>query len=153
MEANSQVKFYEAQIAMSREWVAGDDLTTQKQVVVVIPQEDSLVPADKKKKEQDTVKVDIPVDTEAARQTVKRFENGAVGVRSDDKVSDTVSQHMLADKSSLFDEAWLGTEEEELNAYDNILYFTSFINSFPFSFFLQICFRTSLYPFEVDDRR
>lgn len=149
MEQNSQVKFYEAQIALSREWVAGDDLTTQKQVVVVIPQEDSLVPADQKKKEQATVKVDIPVNDEAARETVERFEKGAVGVRSDDAVSDTVSQHMLADKNSLFDEAWLGTEEEELDAYDHPL--LKSIHKLNF-FYFQLCFGTFVHPFKVDDR-
>ena len=115
MEQNSGVKFHEAQVALSRQWVAGDTLTTQKEIVVVIPQEENLLPADKPQGAA-TEKTPIPVDDEAARRVVEKFEAGARNLRSDENVSDTVSQHMLVDKTSLFDEAWLGTEEEELNA-------------------------------------
>jgi len=125
MELNSGVKFHEAQVALSRQWVAGDNLTTQKEVIIVIPQEESLVPADKSKA-QATEKVPIPVNDEAAREVVERFQAGAQNLRSDDPVADTVSQHMLADRTSLFDEGWLGTEEEELNAYvSELLYIHS----------------------------
>ncbi|KDR66935.1 hypothetical protein GALMADRAFT_258822 [Galerina marginata CBS 339.88] len=125
MEDNSGVKFHEAQVALSRQWVAGDELTTQKEIILVIPQEESLVPADKSKA-QTTEKVPIPVDDNAAREVVERFQNGASNLRSDEPVADTVSQHMLADKTSLFDEEWLGTEEEELNAYvSELLYIHS----------------------------
>jgi phospholipase D1/2 len=115
MEQNSGVKFHEAQVALSRQWVAGDSLTTQKEIVVVIPQEENLLPAGKPQGAA-TEKIPIPVDDEAARRVVERFEAGATNLRSDEDVSDTVSQHMLADKTSLFDENWLGTEQEELNA-------------------------------------
>jgi len=64
-----------------------------------------------------TFKVPIPVDDEAARRVVERFQNGARGVRSDDPVADNVAQHRLGDKTSLLEEKWLGTEEEELHAY------------------------------------
>jgi len=57
------------------------------------------------------------VDGEAARRVVTNFQNGAFGVRSDDPVADTVAQHRLQDNTSLLQEKWLGTEEEELNAY------------------------------------
>ncbi|KAF8962898.1 phospholipase D/nuclease [Flammula alnicola] len=125
MEDNSGVQFHEAQVALSRQWVAEDTLTSQKEIVVVIPQEDSLVPADKPQT-QSTVKVPIPENDEAAREVVARFESGAENLRSDDPVSDTVAQHMLADKTSLFDEQWLGTQEEELNAYvSELLYIHS----------------------------
>jgi phospholipase D1/2 len=115
MEYNSGVMFHEAQVALSRQWVAGDSLTTQKEILIVIPQEENLLPAGKPHGIV-TEKVPIPVDDEAARRVVERFEAGATNLRSDDDVSDTVAQHMLADKTSLFDEAWLGTEQEELNA-------------------------------------
>ncbi|CAA7264463.1 unnamed protein product [Cyclocybe aegerita] len=123
MERNSGVTFHEAQVALSRQWVAGDQLTTQKEIILSIPQEEGLVPADKPPV---TEKVPIPVDDNAAREVVARFERGAQGLRSDDQVSDTVSQHMLDDRTSLFDETWLGTEEEELNAYvSELLYIHS----------------------------
>ncbi|KAF9557909.1 phospholipase D/nuclease [Agrocybe pediades] len=125
MEERSGVKFHEAQIALARQWVSGDDHTTQKDVVVVIPEEDSLVPSDKPKTQR-TETVPIPTDDNAAREVVARFERGAEGLRSDEAVADTVAQHMLADKTSLLDEKWLGSEEEELNAYvSELLYIHS----------------------------
>jgi phospholipase D1/2 len=114
-ETNSTVKFHEAQIALSRQWVAGDLLTTQKEVVVVIPQDEPPQPGDKPVTTK-TERVPIPVDDNAAREVVERFEDGAKTLRSDADVADTVAQHMLSDRTSLLEEAWLGTQEEELNA-------------------------------------
>jgi phospholipase D1/2 len=124
MEEISNVKFSQAQVALARQWVAGDELTTQKEITLVVPQEESMVPADKSKgKAELTEKVPIPADDNAAREVVERFESGANNLRSDEPVADTVAQHMLADKTSLFDEVWLGSEEEELNAYvSEVLY-------------------------------
>ena len=125
MEQNSSVKFSEAQVAMARQWVAGDVLTTQREIILSMPKEDEELETnitegkDKEKgKEKDkTFKVLIPVDSEAARRVVTNFQNGARGVRSDDPVADNVSQHRFEDKTSLLQEKWLGTEEEELNAW------------------------------------
>jgi len=113
MERNSGVKFIEAQVALARQWVSGDSITTQKEVIVSMPQEESLFPSDKP---QETEKVAIPPDDNAAKEIIDRFERGAEGVRDDSNVSDTVVQHMLDDKTSLEDEIWLGTQEEELYA-------------------------------------
>jgi hypothetical protein len=44
-----------------------------------------------------------------------RFEDGAP--RDDAAVADNVGQHALADKSELTETRWLGTEEEELDAF------------------------------------
>lgn len=121
MEENSNVKFSEAQVALARQWVAGDMLTTQREIVLSLPrEEDELETSTEKGKEKDkvkTFKVLIPVDSEAARQVVVNFQNGARGVRSDDPVADNVAQHRFEDRTGLLDEKWLGTEEEELNAY------------------------------------
>lgn len=108
MEERSGVKFHEAQTALARQWVSGDKHTTQKDVVVVIPEE-SLVPTDKSKW-QKTETVPIPTDDNAAREVVERFEKGAESLRSDERVADTVSQHMLADKTSLLEEDWPGLQ-------------------------------------------
>jgi phospholipase D1/2 len=120
MERNSSVKFGEAQVALARQWVAGDLLTTQREIILSLPREEEGSETNTEKgKEKDkptTFKVPIPVDDEAARHVVTNFENGAQGVRSDDPVADNVAQHRLQDKTSLLDEDWLGTEEEELNA-------------------------------------
>ncbi len=113
MEENSGVKFQEAQVALSRQWVSGDSLTTQKEVIVAFPQEESLFPSDKP---QDAQKVAIPPDDNAAKAVIERFQNGAQTLRSDDPVSDTVAQHALQDCTNLRDENWLGTKEEELYA-------------------------------------
>lgn len=114
-EQNSGVTFPEAQVALSRQWVAGDQLTTQKEIILSVPAGgESLVPAGK---ETNTIKVPIPTDDNAAREVVEKFENAARAIRSDADVSDSVSQHMLADKTSLFDEKWLGSEQEELDSY------------------------------------
>lgn len=122
MEQNSGVRFSEAQVALARQWVAGDVLTTQKEVTISVPRgEEGLVITGTTDKEKDknkpaTLKVPIPVDDQAARHVVEKFQNGAYGVRSDDAVADNVVQHMLRDSTSLLQEKWLGTEEEELNA-------------------------------------
>lgn len=113
MERNSGVKFHEAQVALARQWVSGDSITEQKEVILSLPQEETLFPSDKP---QETEKVAIPSDDSIAREMIARFEKGAEGVRDDSNVSDTVAQHMLNDKTRLEDEIWLGTKEEELYA-------------------------------------
>lgn len=59
----------------------------------------------------------IPESEEQAEETIRRFEEGARSVRGDEEVADNVAQHMLDDRTGLQDEKWLGSEEEELNAY------------------------------------
>ena len=152
METNSGVTFTQAQVALAREWVAGDDLTNQKEVTVSFPQEDAgLVPADTSKgtAPPKTLTVPIPASEQEAREIVKRFENGAG--RSDASVSDNVVQHMMSDKTSLLDEGWLGTEEEELNAYVFISAPSVFASCT--KIFQQICFGGFVHPLQVDDCR
>jgi phospholipase D1/2 len=123
MEENSGVKFVEAQVALARQWVSGDSLSAQKEVIMGQPQDETLFPSDKA---QETIKVPIPVDDIAAKALVERFQAGAQNLRSDDPVSDTVSQHLLQDRTTLADEKWLGTKEEELYAYvSEVLYIHS----------------------------
>lgn len=116
METNSGVKFTEAQVALAAQFVAGDHLTTQKEIIIVSPEDESLVPAAKPQAQNATEKILIPQDQEAARRVIEQFEAGANHLRSDDPVSDSVAQHMLTSTTSLLDEKWLGTEEEELYA-------------------------------------
>ncbi|KAF8811342.1 phospholipase D [Phlegmacium glaucopus] len=138
MEQNSGVSFSEAQVALARQWVAGDLLTNQTEIILSLPkeEEDLFIPTgpekekgkggEKEKEKPTTIKVPIPQDGEAARRVVERFQSGAHGVREDHAVSDSVAQHLLRDKTSLLDEKWLGTEEEELNAYvSELLYIHS----------------------------
>jgi len=113
MENISGVKFYEAQVALARQWMAGDNITGQREIVICEPQEESLFPSDKPQVMQ---KVTIPQDERAAREMVERFERASANVRNDDSVSDSVCQHALADNTSLGDEVWLGSKQEELYA-------------------------------------
>jgi phospholipase D1/2 len=113
MERNSGVTYNEAQVALARQWIGTDVEGSQKEVTFKIPDAttEALVVSDKTPAK--TVTVPIPPSPEAARQIVGRFERGAD--RGDSQVADTVSQHMLEDTTSLLNEKWLGTEEEELN--------------------------------------
>lgn len=113
MENISGVKFCDAQVALARQWMAGDTITGQREIVICKPQEESLFPSDKP---QVTEKVTIPPDERAAREIVERFQRASASVRNDDSVSDSVCQHALADNTSLGNEIWLGSKQEELYA-------------------------------------
>lgn len=117
IEQRSGVKFAEAQIALSRKWVDGDMLTSQKTVKVKIPKETTEGIVRSEKAEEEVQEFPIPESDEIAEETIRKFEEGAKRVRGDEDVSDNVCQHMLDDRSSLMDEKWLGTDEEELNSY------------------------------------
>ncbi len=119
MEDQSGVKFHEAQVAMAREWIGNpfEGVSTQQTVSIKVPEENvegAVITKDTKTKSED---VPLPQSDEEARLVVKRFEEGANGLRGDEDVSDIVSQHMLSDKTSLLEETWLGTEDEERAAY------------------------------------
>lgn len=113
MEANSGVKFLQAQVALARQWLAGDTLTQQKEVAVVIPQETKEAIVVQKPSEK-VENIPIPSSEDEARNLIARFESGAP--REDSGVSDSVSSHVLRDKTSLLDEKWYGTEQEELDS-------------------------------------
>lgn len=122
IEQNSGVKFHEAQVAASRQLLSGDAFTHYSDthppsVTVAIPQKttEGVVETDKTAPLTETIPV--PETDEAARAIVEKFEHGADNLRRDAAVADSVSQHLLDDSTTLLDEAWLGTEEEELNAY------------------------------------
>ena len=119
MEENSGVTFHEAQVAQARLWLGtpfpGEE--SQEKVVIKTPQpsgEGLVVTSDTKTESQD---VPLPKDEGEAREIIRTFEYGASEVRGDEDVSDTVAQHLLRDETSLLDEKWLGTEEEELDWY------------------------------------
>jgi phospholipase D1/2 len=121
MEQNSNVKFSEAQVALARQWI-GAQQTDQTEVTLAVsePMAQGLVAGGGEKQENKsskTITVKIPESEEAARETIERFERGSESIRGDEDVSDSVAQHMLRDSTSLHDEKWLGSEEEELNAY------------------------------------
>ncbi|KAG5341907.1 hypothetical protein C0989_007067 [Termitomyces sp. Mn162] len=126
MEQNSGVKFHEAQVALARQWIGQESASNQKEVTLAMPEPTTEGIIQSEKTPVKTETVPIPQSFEEARDIVRRFESGAEGLRGDQEVSDTVAQHMLCDRTELPDEKWLGTEEEELNAYvSELLYIHS----------------------------
>ena len=117
MEKNSGVTFSQAQVALARQWIGQDPESDQKTVTVTLPDQptsEGLVVSDKTLARTETV--EIPQSEEDARRVVAQFESGSDAIRGDEDVADTVSQHMLSDKTDLRDEIWLATPEEELDA-------------------------------------
>ena len=118
MEERSGVKFHEAQVALARQWIGTPIAGAETQTKVAIKSADQsdaapTVSGDTKVKTQE---IDLPPSAEVARHIIGTFERGAEGLRGDEDVADSVSQHALMDTTSLWDEKWLGTEEEELNS-------------------------------------
>jgi phospholipase D1/2 len=120
MEANSGVKFNEAQVALARQWVgdsADPDAPTEVAIKQPEPTTEGVVLS--KKTEVKTEKYQMPRLYSDAVAVIERFESGANALvgRRHDAVADTVGQHALQDETRLADEQWLGTEDEELNSY------------------------------------
>lgn len=124
-------------VALARQWIGESRPVDPTQVTVVLPSEtpatDPILASgtakDKSGKKKDEPKTEtfaLPATVENAREIIATFESGASDLRSDEPVSDNVVQHMLSDKTGLLDETWLGTEEEERNAYvSELLYIHS----------------------------
>lgn len=137
IEERSGIKFNEAMVALARQWIGESRPVDPVNVTIVLPTEtpatdpilNSAAGKDKtgkKKEEPKTETYALPETVENARHIIETFEEGALGLRSDEPVSDNVVQHMLGDRTGLLDEAWLGTEEEEKNAYvSELLYIHS----------------------------
>lgn len=116
MEENSGVTFNQAQVALARQWV-GDSFVVgekaQETVTLKVPDATSegiSISSDTKEKVE---VVRLPQSEQEARDIIERFQHGADSLRGDEDVADTVTQHMLNDRTSLLDEKWLGTPEEE----------------------------------------
>jgi phospholipase D1/2 len=120
MEANSGVKFKEAQVALARLWMGpnanedGVDPITEIFIKEPVPSGEGIVETEETKLKGDKVK--LPASDEEARETVERFERGASNIRGDEEVADNVAQHRFNDSTRLLDEKWLGTPEEEKDA-------------------------------------
>jgi phospholipase D1/2 len=120
MEANSGVKFSQAQVALARQWV-GDfwdpDMPSEVTIQLPEPTSEGIVLSDKT--EVKTEKYPLPRLYSDAVAVIERFERGANGLvgRQHNAVADTVGQHALQDQTDLADEQWLGSEEEELNSW------------------------------------
>ena len=120
MEANSGIKFGQAQVALARQWVgdsADPSMPTQVAVKLPEPTSEGIVLSNKTEVKLETYP--LPRLYSDAVAVIEQFERGANALvgRQHDAVADTVGQHALQDKTELGDEQWLGSEEEELNSY------------------------------------
>lgn len=116
MEEKSGVSFHQAQIALAKQWVGTPETWSQAKVAIKQPdptQEGIVIEETKVKIEN----VDFPATVEEAVQIVEKFEAGAVGLRDDIQVSDSIAHHALMDDTNMLQEKWLGTEQEELDRY------------------------------------
>ena len=117
MEENSGVSFYQAEVALARQWIGQDPNSDQKEVTLTLPNPTAEGVVVSKKTPRLTETVPIPASEEEARDIVSRFEHGSDDIRGDEDVSDSVAQHRLMDDTRLQDELWVASKEEELNAY------------------------------------
>ncbi|KAF7314957.1 Phospholipase [Mycena indigotica] len=116
IENESGLKYHEVLSALSRRWI-GKEGGDQKTLTYALSTQttEGLVVAGNDAAKTETVP--IPETEEEAHSIIQRFEEAAKAVRGDNDVADNVAQHMLHDRTSLLDEKWLGTEQEELDAY------------------------------------
>lgn len=121
METNSGVKFEEAQVALARQWIGnqanqgGKDPIEEVYIQVPLPTTEGITQTQDDNTK--TEKFRLPASKEQARRVIERFELGADTIRGDKEVADNVSQHVLADSTGLLDEKWLGTAQEEKDAW------------------------------------
>ena len=119
MEANSGIKFTQAEVAYARQLI-GDPAApgAPTHVTIKVPEPTSKGVVVGEKAEAKTEKYEMPHLYSDAVAVVERFESGANALvgRRHDTVADTVGQHALQDKTQLSDEPWLGSKEEELNS-------------------------------------
>lgn len=118
MEKKSGVTFEDAQVALARQWLGPDDEAKEYTVKIktVQPENVEATSTNMGKNDplstKDMVKdVKVPATVQQAVDIIKQFESAAD--RSDDRVADTISQHVQKDKTSLEDEQWLGSDVEE----------------------------------------
>ena len=120
MEANSGVKFNQAQVALARQWIGdSENPDSPTSVTIKLPEPTSAGIVVGEKAEVKTETYQMPRLYSDAVALIERFESGANALvgRQHDAVADTVGQHALQDETELADEQWLGSEEEELNSY------------------------------------
>ena len=129
IEQRSGVTFHQVNVALGKLWVGhGGNIEDPKDATVAIPTgrmlEDQTTSG--KKPEIKTETYPLPATVEEARDMIERWQEAARSIRDDENVADNVVQHMLHDRTSLLDERWAGTEDEERAAYvSELLYIHS----------------------------
>ncbi|KAG8876589.1 hypothetical protein FRB98_007233 [Tulasnella sp. 332] len=120
MAQYSGTSFFDAQIGQARLFIGDDTEWNQKSIKINEPSEyapggGQNLGTTQKQGAQVIQEVAYPASCQQAAATVKRFESSAP--RDDSHVSDSVSQHMLNDRTQLSQEQWLGTPQEEKDCY------------------------------------
>lgn len=135
MEEKSGVTFHQAQVALAKQWIGVPDVWSPPKVGIKQPeptQEGLLVENTDTKIDE----VDFPATVEEAVEILEKFEAGAVGLREDSQVSDSIAHHALMDSTNMKQEKWLGTDQEELDRYVILFLFLQE----PYFTKLQLCF-------------
>ncbi|KAF5392458.1 hypothetical protein D9757_002249 [Collybiopsis confluens] len=120
IQSDSGVSFHQAQVALARQWLGpqamGSDGGPVK-ITIKTPEvsKEGVVITEKTPVKEEAIAV--PSTEKEAREIISTFERAAEAVRGDEEVSDNVVQHMLSDRTGLEQEKWLGSEQEELDAY------------------------------------
>ncbi|KAJ3930150.1 MAG: phospholipase D [Lentinula lateritia] len=121
IQQDSGVSFHQAQVALARQWLGSQATSATDsgpvKVTIKSPEvtKEGVVITEKTPVKEEAVPV--PETEEEAKEIIRRFERAAEAVRGDEDVSDNVVQHMLSDKTGLEQEKWLGSEQEEFDAY------------------------------------
>jgi phospholipase D1/2 len=144
MEEHSGISFHQAQVALAKQWIGTPETWSQPNVSIKQPDptREGIVIEDTQVKIET---VEFPPTVEAAVEIVEKFEAGGVGLRDDIHVSDSIAHHALMDDTSLLQEKWLGTDQEELDRYAIVPL------SMPGLTPLQLRFRNSVHSLEADD--
>lgn len=118
MEQKSGVTFEDAQVALARQWLGPDDESLEYTVKIktVKPENIKATSTNMGKNDPTSTKdmikeIKVPATVDKAVEIIKKFEGAAD--RDDNRVADTVSQHVQKDKTSIEDEQWLGSDVEE----------------------------------------
>jgi phospholipase D1/2 len=116
MEERSGVTFHQAQIALAKQWIGNPEIWAQTSISIQqpVPTTEGIVVENTKIKVEE---LPIPTTVEEATETIEKFQNGAVGLRDDYQVSDSIAHHALMDDTNLLQEKWLGSEQEEYDRY------------------------------------
>ncbi|OWZ44706.1 phospholipase D [Cryptococcus neoformans c45] len=116
-EKKSGITFHQAQVALAKIYTGSEDVSGDVDEVVNIEQPHDQTTGVDEIGKKDTVQnaVRLPKTMDEAKDIINRFQQAA---QNDDKhVSDNLCQHALQDTTTLLDEQWDGTEEEELSCF------------------------------------
>ena len=116
MEKKSGVTLHEAQVALAKQWIGEPTIWSQPKIGIQkpVPTKEGIVLENTKVEFEE---IEIPKTVEEATEKIRKFEDAAKTLRSDRQVSDSIAHHAMIDDTSLLDEKWLGTEQEELDAW------------------------------------